>query len=67
MTLHTHHRPYELTDSQYRSVTALFNECNHDFWLISETTRNAFFDRLYGTGEEFYKVKMQTTKSVRED
>lgn len=37
-----------LTDAQYKALLDLFNECNDDFWLISEATKEAFFDRLYG-------------------
>lgn len=36
-----------LTDSQYRALLDLFNECNEDFWLLSQSTLDAFFDRLY--------------------
>lgn len=36
-----------LTDSQYRALLDMFNQCNEDFWLISEKTRDMFFNRLY--------------------
>lgn len=36
-----------LTDSQYKVLLALFNECNEDFWLISQEKQDAFFTRLY--------------------
>lgn len=39
-----------LTDSQYRALLDLFNECSEDFWLISQETRDAFFDRLFSKG-----------------
>lgn len=41
--------PAVLTQKQYQALLDLFNECNEDFWLISEETKQAFFNRLYGT------------------
>ena len=36
-----------MTQSQYNELRALFNECSDDFWLISETMRDEFFDILF--------------------
>jgi hypothetical protein len=63
MNVTTHTKP--LNDSQYRALSGLFNECNSDFWLISEATRSAFFDRLYANGDEVNKIKVIKVIKVR--
>jgi hypothetical protein len=36
-----------LSDSQYRALLDMYNECTDDFWLISQETRDKFFTRLF--------------------
>jgi len=36
-----------LTESQYKALLNLFNECNDDFWQLPQATLDAFYDRLY--------------------
>jgi hypothetical protein len=36
-----------MSDKQYAILLDLFNECNAEFWLISQSTRDMFFARLY--------------------
>ena len=37
-----------LSDGQYRALSDLYNECNEDFYSLSNRTQQAFFDRLFG-------------------
>ena len=36
-----------MTDTQYKVLLALYNECNDDFWHLPQTTLDKFFNRLY--------------------
>lgn len=50
-----------LTDTQYKVLTDLFNECHEEFWRISEEKKQAFFTRLYGNANnQVYRRKVQS-------
>ena len=36
-----------LTNKQYQVLLDLFNECNEEFYNLSEEIINAFYDRLF--------------------
>jgi hypothetical protein len=41
-----------LTDTQYKVLLDLFNECNEDFHHLPADTLSAFYDRLYGVDKQ---------------
>lgn len=57
--------PKALSNVQYNTLLQLFNECNEDFWLISQESRDAFFDRLYDNQNAGYRIHYVATMQAR--
>lgn len=57
--------PKTLSNTQYNVLLNLFNECNEDFWLISQESRDAFFDRLYSNQSAGYRLHYVATMQAR--
>lgn len=40
-----------MSHRRYKVLLDLYNECNEDFWLISQESRDLFFDILFNRAQ----------------